>query len=398
MTSEGLKIDYPLYDADQHYYEDHDSFMRHLDPAFEYAFHWSTGDDGRRMLSMGDKVFRMIKNPTFTPVAKPGALAEYFRGNASVGADAKKMAGSLEPARVEYRSRDARIKVLDEQNVQGVIMLPTLALGVEELLWDDPAALHAVLRSLNTWIDEEWGFNHQDRIFAPPVLSLVDPVAAEADLTWALERGAKTIAFRPAPVQSPTGFRSPADPVYDRFWSLVEEANVVIAYHGADSGYASYGQRWGERTRFGTFSESAFAETLSLNLERPIMETMTALITHGLFDRHPGVRIVSAELGSGWVPELVRRLKITYGKMPGSFKADPVETLREHLWIAPFQEDSIAELAAAIGVDRVMLGSDWPHPEGLAEPKTFLDDLTSFSDEERKRIMSDNLRELLVGK
>jgi hypothetical protein len=76
LTTNELTVDYPLYDADQHYYEDHDSFTRHLDPAFSYAFHWSTDDDGRRMLTMGDHVFRMIKNPTFSPVAKPGALSD----------------------------------------------------------------------------------------------------------------------------------------------------------------------------------------------------------------------------------------------------------------------------------------------------------------------------------
>jgi predicted TIM-barrel fold metal-dependent hydrolase len=307
------------------------------------------------------------------------------------------MIGEMEPARIEYRSRDARVKVLDEQNVEGVIMLPTLALGVEQLLWDDPAALHAVLRSLNRWIDEEWGFSWNNRIFAPPVFSLVDPVAAEVDLEWAIEGGARIIAFRPAPIQTPSGFRSPADPLHDRFWSMVEEANVVVAFHGADSGYADYAQRWGERTRFGTFSDSTLAETLSLHLERPIMEQITAMVCHGLFDRHPGVKVAAVELGSGWVPDLIRRFKIVYGKMPQAFKVDPVETLHGHLWIAPFQEDSIVELAAAIGVERVMLGSDWPHPEGLANPSSLVEDLATFSYDEQKRIMSDNLRELLLG-
>ena len=119
------------------------------------------------------------------------------------------------------------------------------------------------------------------------------------------------------------------------------------------------------------------------------------MICHGVFDAHPRLRIAAVELGSGWVPELVRRLKLTYGKMPGSFAADPVETLREHLWIAPFHEDSLESLAAAIGTERIMLGSDWPHPEGLAVPAAFVEDLGSFSAAEQQLIMSGNLKGLL---
>ena len=390
-----LQVDYPLYDADQHYYEDIDSFTRHLDPKFSYAFSWATADNGRRIVTVGDKVFRMIKNPTFSPVAQPGALAEYFRGNAKKDADAKTMIGAMEPARPEYRTRGPRVPILDAQNVEGVIMLPTLALGIEELLWDDPQALQAVLTSLNMWIDDEWGYSWENRIYAAPVFSLVDPVAAEAELARVLAKGAKVIAFRPAPIATPTGFRSPADPLHDRFWSMCEEAGVVVAYHGADSGYASYSARWGEKSAFGTFSDSAFAETLSLHIERPIFEQIAAMITHGLFDRHPKLRVAAVELGSGWVPELTRRLKLTYGKMPGSFKSDPIDALHDHLWIAPFQEDSLEPLADAIGTDRIMLGSDWPHPEGLAIPSKFIEDLGSFTSDQQRQIMSDNLKGLL---
>jgi predicted TIM-barrel fold metal-dependent hydrolase len=346
---------------------------------------------------MGDKVFRMIKNPTFSPVAKPGALAEYFRGNATKDADAKTMIGQMEPARPEYRTREPRLAILDAQNVAGVIMLPTLALGVEELLWDDPQALNAVLRSLNMWIDDEWGYSWNDRIFAAPVFSLVDPLAAEAELERVIAKGARVIVFRPAPIQTPTGFRSPADPLHDRFWSRCEDAGIVVAYHGADSGYSGYNARWGEKSAFGTFSDSAFAETLSLHIERPIFEQVAAMITHGLFDRHPNLKVAAVELGSGWVPELVRRLKLTYGKMPGSFASDPVEVLHDHLWIAPFQEDSLETLAEAIGTERIMLGSDWPHPEGLAVPSTFLDDLGLFTYDQQRQIMSDNLKGLLLS-
>jgi predicted TIM-barrel fold metal-dependent hydrolase len=75
---------------------------------------------------------------------------------------------------------------------------------------------------------------------------------------------------------------------------------------------------------------------------------------------------------------------------PGAFTADPVETLRSNVWVAPYYEDDIRHLADALGADHVLFGSDWPHAEGIAEPKAFVDDLHGFSDDEVRLIMREN--------
>ncbi|MCW2549543.1 MAG: putative TIM-barrel fold metal-dependent hydrolase, partial [Mycobacterium sp.] len=296
-----MSLDFPIYDADQHYYEAADTFTRHLDPAYSYAFRWMTAKEtGRTHLVVGDRLFTMISNPTFNPVGKPGALAAYFRGHNGEGKDLKKMMGAMEPIRAEYQSRDARASVMQAQGVAGAFLLPTLALGLEELLNKDPAALYAVLHALNAWIDEEWGFARDGRIVAPPVLSLVDPESAERELQWVIERGAKAVIFRPAPVAGRHGSRSMADPIHDRFWAMCAEAGVVVTFHAADSGYAPYAERFGEVLQFGTYNDSPLAEILSLHLERPITEAIASFIAHGALDRHPGLRLATVELGSGW--------------------------------------------------------------------------------------------------
>jgi predicted TIM-barrel fold metal-dependent hydrolase len=391
-----MHAEFPIYDADQHYYEAADSFTRHLDPAYSYAFRWVTAkDSGRTALLVGDRLFTMISNPTFNPVGKPGALAAYFRGDNADGMDAKALMGKLEPIRPEYQNREARAEVLREQGVAGAFLLPTLALGLEELLNKDAPALFAVLHALNSWIDEEWGFARDRQIVAPPVLSLVDVELAEKELQWVIERGTKAIIFRPAPVVSRNGSRSMGDPIYDRFWSMCDEAGVVVAFHAADSGYASYAERFGEQLQFGTYNDSALAEILSLHIERPIFETITSLIAHGAFDRHPGLRVATVELGSGWVPELLRRMRLSYGKIPQTFGSDPVESFHEHVWVTPFQEDGIPSLLDHMNAERILFGSDWPHPEGNAVPNEFLEDLAGMRPSDQRLIMSDNLRDLL---
>jgi predicted TIM-barrel fold metal-dependent hydrolase len=399
MEEQGMTdpvVDFPIYDADQHYYEVADTFTRHLDPAYGYAFRWVTAKDtGRTHLLIGDRVQSMISNPTFDPVGRPGALSAYFRGENTEGKDVKQMMGKMTPCLPEYRDRSARVAVLQEQGVRGCFMLPTLALGIEQLLWHDAPALYAVLHAGNAWIDEEWGFARDNRIVAPPVLSLVDPELAEKELQWVIERGTKAIILRPAPVANAAGGRSPGDRLYDRFWSMCEEAGLAVAFHAADSGYSTDVARWGERVQFGTNAGSALAEVLSVHVERPITEMIAAFIAHGVLDRHPGLKLVTIELGSAWVPDLVRRFKTSYGKIPHLFASDPVEAFHEKVWVTPFQEDHISNLLDHMRIDRILFGSDWPHPEGNALPAETVKDLADLEPRDRRRIMSDNLRELM---
>lgn len=385
--------DWPLFDADQHYYEAVDAFTRYRDPDFASAVRWIEVD-GYRKLLIGDRLFRMVANPSFDPVAKPGVLADYYKAENASGA-APKALMEMEPIRPEYRDRDARVAVMERQGVAGILLLPTLALGIEEILNENPPALHAAFRAFNEWLDEDWGFARDERITAPPLVTLVDVEQAEKDLQWMIDRGTRAICLRPAPVVGPFGSRSPADPLHDRFWSLVADAELLVVIHSGDSGYSRFAAAWGERTHFQGYKDAPFSEILSLHLERPIFDTMAALLSHGLFDRHPTLRIATVELGSGWVHELVRRLKIAYGKMPRAFTRDPVETFTDHVSVAPFHEDNVGELVALVGADRVLFGSDWPHPEGIREPRDFFADLAGVPVDEQRLITSENLRRLL---
>ena len=94
---------------------------------------------------------------------------------------------------------------MDELGVDRTLMFPTLASLLEERLRDDPDATHAVIHSLNEWLHEEWTFDYEGRIFTTPVITLPVVEKAIEELEWALERGAKTVLIRPAPVPGHRG-------------------------------------------------------------------------------------------------------------------------------------------------------------------------------------------------
>ncbi|MGH0032461.1 MAG: amidohydrolase family protein [Myxococcota bacterium] len=378
---------YAAFDADNHYYEAEDAFTRHIDPKLaRRAMQWAEVN-GRKTLLVGGKVNRFIPNPTFDPVAKPGCLDEYFRGRNPEGKSIREIFGDLEPINPAYRDRDARLALMDTQNLEATFLFPTLGVGMEESLKEDPEAAVAAFRAFNRWMDEDWGFSYKDRLFAAPYITLVDVDAAVEELEWSLARDARVVVMRAAPVCLPTQSFSPADPRFDPFWSRVNEAGITVAYHSGDSGYFQYSKAWGLGDEFKAFDFNPMRLCMSA---QPVHDLLAALICGGLLDRFTNLRIATIETGSSWVPGLLSKLAKAYGQMPFAFQQDPVEAFRRHVWVSPYYEDPLPELRDTIGADRMLFGSDFPHGEGLAEPCDFVDDLQGFADEDVKRIMRDN--------
>ncbi len=389
MTATSLP-EYGVFDADNHYYEAPDAYTRHIDPKMaKRAMQWAE-IGGKQRLLVGGRINRFIPNPLFDPVAKPGSLDEYFRGRNPNAKDMRALFGDLEPIRAEYRDRDARIGVMDEQGVDGCLMFPTLGVGMEESLADDPPALVAAFEAFNRWIEDDWGYAYQERIFAAPMFTLVDVDAAVAELRRVLDLDARIICIKGGPAHTPTGLTSPADARFDPFWALVNEAGVAVGIHSGDAGYGRYLSDWEPRGDMEAFRHSPLQIVLSA--DRPPYETMAALICQGLFDRFPRIRVASIESGASWVPVLLEKLKKAYGQMPTGFVSDPVETFRRHVWVAPFYEDDLGLLKEDVGIEHLLFGSDWPHAEGLAEPKSFARDLRRFGyrEDEIRTVMADN--------
>src|SRR4051794_23469349 len=93
---------HPVFDCDNHYYEALDAFTRHLDPRLgSRVIEWCE-ITGRKSHVMGGKVSHAVINPTFDPVSPAGAMAEYFRGNAS-GKSPMEYLGRPQPINPGYR-------------------------------------------------------------------------------------------------------------------------------------------------------------------------------------------------------------------------------------------------------------------------------------------------------
>ena len=198
------------FDADQHYYEAEDAFTRYIDPSMaKRCMQWADVN-GKRRLLVGGKINKFIPNPLFDPIAKPGSLEDYFRGKNAKGLDLKTMFGDLDPLseRPGYRDRDARVKLLDEQGLEGTLLFPTLGVGMQEALKRDVPALHAAFKAFNEWLDDDWGFDKGDgRMYAAPMITLADPVLAAAEVKPGARSGRPHPHHDPGPRAQRRGLR-----------------------------------------------------------------------------------------------------------------------------------------------------------------------------------------------
>jgi predicted TIM-barrel fold metal-dependent hydrolase len=388
-------LGFPVFDADNHLYETKEALTKYLPDSHKNAIDY-VDVHGRTKIVVRGQISDYIPNPTFDVVARPGAQEEYYRHGNPEGKSYREILGEPMKAIPAFREPGPRLEVMDELGLDYSLMFPTLASLVEERMKDDPELIHIVIHALNEWMHETWSFNYKDRIFATPVITLPIVDKALEELEWVLERGARTVLVRPAPVPGFRGTRSFGLPEFDPFWKAVEDAGIPVAMHASDSGYNDFLNAWEPSREFTPFKPTPF-RMIAMG-KRPIEDAMTALVCHGALSRHPKLRVISVENGAGWVKGLLKSFADTYAKMPAGFVDDPVAAFKRGVYITPFWEENFGEVVEMMGADRCAFGSDWPHPEGLSDPITYVDDLKGLPDDDVAKIMGGNLMELMKVK
>ena len=389
-------VDFPVFDADNHMYETRDALTKFVPREYEGVIKY-VDIDGRTKLALNDKISDYIPNPTFEVVARPGAQEAYFKAGNPEGKSRREIMGEPMRSPAAFFDPQPRLTLMDELGVDRAIMWPTLASLLEERLRNDPEATHAVVHALNQWMHEHWTFNYENRIFATPVITL--PIVAEAikELEWLIERGARIILVRPAPVPGFKGERSMALKEFDPFWKLVEEADIAVGMHSSDDGQTRYINRWegGGDSEFLPFAgPSAFVDVHHYQ-SRGIFDCVASAIGHGMLSRFPRLRLLPVENGSGWVRPLIDALGHSYAKNPRLWDEDPLMVFKRNVWVHPFHEEDPRGLVKLIGADRVVFGSDYPHPEGMSEPIAYVDELEGLPHDDIARIMGGNLSEVV---
>ena len=385
-------LDYPIFDADNHMYETREALTKYLPEQYAGAINF-VEVNGRTKIVVRGRISEYIPNPTFDVVAAPGAQEHYYRHGNPEGKSYREIIGDPIRCPPAFREPAPRLALMDELGVDRALMFPTLASLIEERMSDDPDLIHAVLHALNEWMHETWTFDYEHRIFATPVIAFCVVEKALAELEWVIERGARCVLVRPAPVPGYHGSRSPGLPEFDPIWQRIVDADLLVGMHASDSGYAELINKWEGNAEFLPFRLNAFR--MIAQGKRPIEDTMTALVCHGALSRFPDLKIAAVENGANWVGHLLGEFADVYKKMPQAFDEDPVAAFKRNIYVNPFWEDDLSTLVDLVGADHILFGSDYPHPEGLADPTSYVNDLGDLSDIDKAKIMGGNLARLM---
>jgi predicted TIM-barrel fold metal-dependent hydrolase len=270
----------------------------------------------------------------------------------------------MEPARFEDMRPGcfdigARVGDMDLNGVWASLCFPSLVAGFCGAVFigsDDPGLGLACLRAWNRWHLEVWAGTFPDRIIPLQLPWLADVEVATAEVRSNAERGFKAVSFPefPAQLHLPSIFTDHWDP----FFAACEETGTVVCLHTGASSWAPLP------------SPSPPFELL------PTLFPVNALIAaaewlwSGVPLRFPRLAVAMSEGGIGWVPMLLDRVDYVLshsasGAEGVSWPSDlrPSEVLKRNFWFCTIDDPSLVDLRHVIGVDHIMVESDYPHAD-----------------------------------
>jgi predicted TIM-barrel fold metal-dependent hydrolase len=357
-------MDLTTIDVDQHLFEGPSVWGDHIDPAFRDDALAITDDaHGWPFLTWRGQHLYPIE------IQHPGNPEE-------IGQNRLRMErGEEAPGRYEdllppaYGGGSARLRALDDFGLDACVLFPNFGLIWEGALDEDLAAKQANLTAYNRWMVETTA-EGAGRLFGVAHLNLRDPAWAVAELDRLGRADVRLAMIGPAPVDGKALSHPDLDPV----WQAFCDNGIAPVFHVA--GFQSpLDPAWhqGEHAKGDNLLDSVFLWVA------PAV-ALANMIVHGVFDRFPDLRLGVVELTAGWVPSFLLNIDGAYdfytarhGVPYGGIARRPSEYFYDHIRVAALPYESPARLVRSVGQDTFMVGSDWPHAEGVLDPLPAMD-------------------------
>jgi uncharacterized protein len=281
-----------------------------------------------------------------------------------------------------YRAGNPKLR-LEDMDLDGLwvsVIYGPLALGFPI---DDPDLQTACYSAWNDWAVQEFNAVAPDRLCVLAFLPGHSPQAAAAELERCAELGHRGAILDIFSIDL-------GDPAWDALWSVAEHTDVPISFHLKGGSWSNLSYRMGK------WQSAAFASILPLQLDEPLA-TMTF---SGALERHPGLRLVLAESGLGWLPYFLTRMDLEWRALKDKLDyapAQPPSELFHRQVMATFEEDELAaQMIPMIGAGSCMWASDYPHTDSTfpRSREAVEDSLGALPDKDRRTITATNCARL----
>lgn len=314
---------------------------------------------------VGDLLHYVPENerPPMSELVPPGMAILHGQEKQDEAKRREEFAGK---SQFQVANTQARLAWLDEQgiDIQNVICLSGIAYS---LAIDDLDLTRDVIRTCNTWLAETCAVGNGRLL---PVTGL-----DYHDLDWAvgeMER-MRALGSRIFLVPAyPVGGVPPAHPAWDRVWAAAVSLGMTPMCHTGfermrfDPGWANLG---GDTTLMRMVS-SAHRHVAPSTL-------LYSLVYGGVFERFPNLTLLLAEVGTGWLPYMMREIddrvsptaELFLGK--SRLKQKPSEYLARHVRATPLSagnDQPLLSIMQELPEDMLVFSSDFPHFEGFTDP------------------------------
>jgi len=347
MSTESIANHVKTIDADGHVLEPRDVWLRYLEPNLRDRAIRIERD------AQGVEVLLVDGRPHVALRGRLGALG-------GIGMD------STDLMTVGERSYEdgcppggydpqARLAVMDSEKIDAALLYPTIGIAWEGMV-EDPRLATAYCRAYNRWIVD---FCSADRRRLVPIahISLMDPEGAVSEVERARKDGCVGVYLSPDPI-SRHGMQFD-DARLAPFWAKVQDLEMPVAFHVVARSESTLDE-WSDLNELSTGTVVFNFAFLALD----VMAAFTSMMTRGLFETYPRLKLAVLEAGSNWITAWLDRLdhKSEVMRSFSPLSLLPSEYFKRQCVISAEPDESLTgPVVEHLGADYVVWASDYPH-------------------------------------
>jgi predicted TIM-barrel fold metal-dependent hydrolase len=247
---------------------------------------------------------------------------------------------------------ELRIKDQDRDGVQAEVLYGILGASMR---LNDPEAATEMIRIYNDWL-ADFCDTHPQRFAGIACIPNHDMDLAVTEVRRVAKRG----AVRGVEVPLQLHMRPLWDPYWEPLWAAVADTHLPLHFHTIGGGRPDTSGYPPETQR------TAFAIYIT-GFQIQMAQVLMAMIYAGVMERYPNLMLVIGESGIGWIPYVLDHMDLEW---EDQFKDLSLTIKPSEYWYrqcrATYQSDRIGiKLLDELGVENIMWGSDFPHPDGV---------------------------------
>lgn len=281
-----------------------------------------------------------------------------------------------------------RLAAMDEDGIDAAVLYANISgTSAETFQGREPEFEEACVRAYNDMLAEEWLPAAPERFIPLAVLPYSDIERTVGEFTRAIGNGLKGCVTLSAPHQR--GLPHFNEPYWEPLWNAADEMGVPIHFHGSGGAMKMRLEIPPDVT---TRRHRALTGSIGFNLQAQFYSN---LLMSGMLDHHPTLTFVCAESGLGWVPYVLEMTDYEWDKCQlwkHGMPRKPSDVFKDQCYVDFWYERAGLAYREAIGVERIMWESDFPHPTSIyPESQKWIDwSLTGVPEVERRMILVDN--------